>query len=116
MVSDMRRYGILLIAITIVAMLAPASAQAATTMVDIKNNMFSPQEITIKAGDTITWTNQDPATHNVDFDDDDDYDDYDIESPMLKKGETFSHTFNTPGTYSYDCDVHPFMKGKVIVQ
>ncbi|WP_048198534.1 cupredoxin domain-containing protein [Methanocella arvoryzae] len=115
----MRRLWILLLAITIVALLAPASAHAATTMVDIKNNMFTPQEITIKAGDTVTWTNQDPATHNVDFDDDDDYDDYDdmdIESPMLKQGETFSHTFNMPGTYSYDCDVHPFMKGKVIVQ
>lgn len=107
MVSDMR-YGILILAVIIVAMLAPASAQAASTMVDIRNNMFSPQEITVKAGDTVTWTNQDPAKHDVDF--------KDFKSPLLGKGETYSHTFETAGTYSYYCDVHPFMKGRVIVQ
>ncbi|WP_424357895.1 cupredoxin domain-containing protein [Methanocella sp. MCL-LM] len=98
----------MIIVIAIVAMLAPATAQAATMAVDMKNNMFTPQEITIQAGDTVTWTNQDQAKHDVNFGD--------FKSPLLSKGETYSHTFETAGTYDYVCDVHPFMKGRVIVQ
>ena len=89
-------------------LLASVSAHAATTAVNIQNNAFTPKDVTLKAGDTITWTNQDSVKHDVDFGT--------FKSPLLGKGETYSHSFATQGTYDYDCDVHPFMKGRVIVQ
>lgn len=107
MVSEMR-YITLLLAVTVLLGLTTLNALAATSTVDMKNNMFTPQEINIKAGDTVTWTNQDPAKHDVNFGD--------FKSPLLSKGETYFHTFETAGTYDYVCDVHPFMKGRVVVQ
>jgi amicyanin len=107
MVFDVR-YTTILLALILVAGLASAYAMAATSTVDIRNNAFTPQDITIKAGDTVTWTNQDTVKHDVDFDS--------FKSPLLGQGETYSHTFDKPGTYSYDCDVHPFMKGRVTAQ
>lgn len=107
MVSEMS-YKVILLAIVAATLLASVSAQAATTSVNIKNNAFSPQSVTIKAGDTVTWTNQDSVQHNVDFES--------FKSDLLSQGQTYSHTFDTPGSYSYDCDVHPFMKGTVIVK
>lgn len=107
MVSDMR-YTTILLAITVAVILASAGAMAATSAVEIKNSMFTPQQITVSAGDTVTWTNQDTAKHDVNFGS--------FKSPLLGQGETYSYTFNQPGTYSYGCDVHPFMKGSVTVQ
>ena len=90
-------------------MLVPVASHAATTTtVNIKDNQFTPQSVTIKAGDTVSWVNQDQMKHNVDLDT--------AKSPLLGKGETYSHTFDKPGKYSYECEVHPFMKGTVIVQ
>ncbi len=102
------RYTIFFLSVIILAALASAGALAATSTVDIKNNAFTPQDITVKAGSTVTWTNQDTVKHDVDFDS--------FKSPLLGQGETYSHKFDKPGTYSYDCDVHPFMKGRVTVQ
>lgn len=90
--------------------LVAVQAQAASTKsVSIKNFAFDPKEITIAAGDTVTWTNMDAARHDVDLDDNG-------HSPSLSKGETYSKTFDKPGTYDYDCDIHPNMKGRVIVK
>jgi amicyanin len=83
-------------------------ASAGTAQVNIKDYTFQPDQITIKKGDTITWTNMDAGPHDVKFKDSD--------SPDLKKGETYSKTFNEAGTFDYLCDIHPSMKGKVIVQ
>ncbi|HMK46690.1 MAG TPA: plastocyanin/azurin family copper-binding protein [Methanocella sp.] len=93
----------------VIVMLSMTVVHAATAAtVNIKDNQFTPQSVTIKAGDTVSWVNQDQVKHDVDLDT--------AKSPLLGKGETYSHTFDKPGKYSYDCDVHPFMKGTVIVQ
>jgi amicyanin len=86
-----------------------ASAAVATDAVHIKNFAFSPASITIKAGATVVWTNEDAIQHDVTFDGGG------IVSTTLNHNDTFSHTFLTAGTYHYICSIHPFMHGTVIV-
>jgi plastocyanin len=71
---------------------------------------FSPSSITVGAGETVTWTNNGsaPEGHNVSGGG--------LGSPTLHNGQSYSHTFTSPGTFSYICSIHPFMKGTVIVQ
>ena len=84
---------------------SPAPTQADVT---IKGSAFSPDTVTVAVHGTVKWTNQDIAAHTVNFNGD--------QSKQLANGDTFTKTFDTPGTYDYTCGIHPFMKGKVIVQ
>ncbi|NMH93256.1 cupredoxin family copper-binding protein [Pseudonocardia bannensis] len=79
----------------------------ATATVSIANFAFAPAAITVKAGTTVTWTNNDSAPHDVRGGP--------LQSPTLNKGGTFSHTFATPGTFRYICSIHPSMTGTVTV-
>lgn len=81
---------------------------ADTAQVLIKDFQFRPAEITIKQGDTVTWTHPGPASHTVKF--------ADSESGILKNGASYSKTFDMPGTFPYECGIHPYMKGTVIVK
>jgi YVTN family beta-propeller protein len=90
----------------------PASAPAAEVgaKVSIADFSFKANPITIKAGDSVTWNNDDGATHTVTFRDG---------SPgakSLKPGASFTRTFAKPGAYDYYCSFHPYMTGRVIVQ
>lgn len=88
---------------------APAPAPPpAPGQVTIKNFAFSPKEITINVGDTVTWTNQDSVTHTTTGSI--------WDSGNLGNGQTYSKTFDKAGTYDYICTIHPNMKGKVIVE
>lgn len=78
--------------------------------VQIKEFAFVPAAITISAGDTITWINQDAAPHDVKSED------KTLNSTTLSQGDSYRQTFNKPGTYTYICSFHPFMKGTVIVK
>jgi LPXTG-motif cell wall-anchored protein len=78
--------------------------------VSIKDFSFGPSSITVHVGDTVSWSNTGASEHtatasNGSFD-----------TGILKKGQSGSHTFNTAGTFSYICSVHPFMKGTVVVE
>ena len=84
-------------------------ATVATDAVHIKNFAFSPAAVTVKAGSTVVWTNDDSIQHDVTFDGGG------IASSTLNQNDTFSHTFPTAGTYHYICSIHPFMHGTVIV-
>ena len=86
----------------------PTASPAANT-VAIAGMAFSPDSITIKAGQTISWTNQDSITHTV-TDDQGGWD-----SGPLAPGKSYSQTFAKPGQYTYHCSIHPFMTGKIIV-
>jgi len=79
--------------------------------VQIQNFAFSPSSLTIKVGDTVTWTNKDTATHTVTSDSGGE-----LSSPSLNKGETYSHQFASAGVYDYHCTHHPSMKAKIIVE
>src|SRR5437764_7756186 len=109
-----------LITLTAIALgVVAAPAQAAD--VTIKNFSFMPSSITIAQGDAVKWTWAGPDTnHSVtstagqadSFDSDPGKTPSSLDHPP---GDTFSHTFNTPGTFTYMCKVHSFMTGKVVV-
>ncbi|MFE3188630.1 cupredoxin family copper-binding protein [Nocardia sp. NPDC059240] len=88
----------------------PAGPAAVT--VEVKDMKFSPADVTIKAGDTVTWKFDDSRPHDVQGVGDTSLG---INSPIIHKGE-WSHTFTTAGTYRYICSLHPDMKGTVTVQ
>ena len=79
--------------------------------ISIESYQFSPSTMTIKAGDSITWTNMDTVAHTVTSDSGNE-----LDSPRFGKGQTYTYTFNTPGTYNYHCTPHPSMKGTIIVK
>lgn len=82
-----------------------------TVEAKIINFAFVPTTIEINAGDTVVWENRDTVRHTVTSDSGDE-----MNSRLLGKGERYSHTFNTAGTYNYHCTPHPYMKGKVVVK
>jgi plastocyanin len=97
------------------AMLA-APAWGATTDVQVKGYSFSPANVTVAPGDTVTWHFAGPdLNHSVTADDGSFDSDPSTSSPLHAPGDTFAHTFPTAGTFSYHCKVHSFMTGKVVV-
>ncbi len=80
---------------------------------------FNPMEITIQAGESVTWTNQDIVPHTATSGNPGDADLGSIfRSEWLSQGGTFTHTFNDAGEFVYFCEVHPGMMrdAKVIVE
>jgi plastocyanin len=86
----------------------PATGGAA--QISMKNIAFTPADVTVKVGQTVTWTNDDAAQHDVVANDGT------FKSDLLGTGQTFSFTFTKAGTFAYYCAVHPQMKGTVTVQ
>lgn len=78
--------------------------------VTIEDFKFDPAPIRISVGDTVTWTNFDSATHTATSNG------AEFDSGYLKKGESFSFTFEQKGTFDYICTIHPYMEGTVIVE
>jgi amicyanin len=79
------------------------------THLTMQNFAFQPTNIQVKVGTTVTWTNQDNAPHSVTFKNGM------KDSGLLSQGQSFSYTFNTPGTYQYYCTVHPYMVATVTI-
>ena len=92
-----------------VVLLPTAPAEAASHAVMIHNYAYSPASLSIAQGDTVTWTNMDTAEHDVVVTSGP----VSFRSPMLSKGESWSYTFTTAGSYGYTCSVHPDMRGAV---
>jgi plastocyanin len=85
------------------------SAPVATTQVQmVKSYRFDPSSIRVKAGDTVTWTNNDNFTHTVEFDGQPDH--------KVERGKSISIRFSKPGSYHYVCSLHSRdMSGTVVV-
>jgi len=81
-----------------------------TSAVNIDSYKFNPNTLTVKKGTTVTWTNNDGATHTVTSNGA-----TGPASEILASGQTYSYMFDTVGTYAYHCNLHPSMKGTVIV-
>lgn len=79
-----------------------------THTVELSGFQFSPAALTIRAGDTVVWTNRDNVQHTVTFPD--------FGSPLFGNGGTYTHTFDKAGTFSYYCIPHPRMVGTITVQ
>jgi plastocyanin len=100
-----------MLAALLLGVVAVAHARAGTaTEVTASGHAFAPQEVTITAGDSVHWLGS--GTHNVHFDDE-----------SYRSGEPTSsldvtHSFTTPGTYTYYCEVHKIfgMTGTVVVK
>jgi plastocyanin len=90
---------------------AEETAVADVTAVRMEDFAFSPANIVIDAGTTVTWTNYDGVGHTVTSDDGDE-----LDSSLFARGETYSHTFETEGTFAYHCKPHPYMQGLVTVR
>jgi plastocyanin len=87
-----------------------ASAQAVDTEVKIDQHAFIPQRVSVKAGTTVTWINDDDVPHTVTSST------KLFKSKALDTGDKFSFTFTTPGAYQYFCSVHPYMTGAIVVE
>ena len=90
---------------------APTGPATNGASVTISGFAFKAGAVKVKTGSTVIWGNHDTTTHTVTstggpatFD-----------SGDLAVGKTFSHTFTTPGTYSYHCSIHASMTGTVVV-
>ena len=100
---------------------SPTSAAGGST-VAIADFAFSPRTLTVTAGATVTWTNNDGAPHTVTATDGPSISAQTtgaFDSGNLGQGQTFSFTFDKAGTYYYDCTLHAAqasMHGTVVVQ
>ncbi|MFL6347466.1 MAG: plastocyanin/azurin family copper-binding protein [Nitrososphaeraceae archaeon] len=84
---------------------------------EMGDQAYDPNPVNVKAGDTVTWTNDDSQIHTVTSgtDSSDPNMEKEFDSSMLSQNQTFSHKFNTAGEFPYFCQLHPTMVGKVIV-
>ena len=77
----------------------------------IKDFHFSPETLTVKSGEKVTWINRDEEPHTV----------VSVQKRFKKSGaldtdQEFTITAGAPGTYTYFCSVHPKMTGTIVVE
>jgi plastocyanin len=107
--KTMRHISLLAATVVAVIALAVTDAMAATMTVRIANFTFEPETLTVPAGTTVTWVNDDDIPHLV------------IEkegrfrSSALDTNDSYSQTMSAPGTVEYFCALHPHMTGKIVV-
>ena len=105
----LRTTSLLLTSLLCLPLLAADKAEKTDkTKVTIKNLEYSPDSVTIKAGETVVWTNKDDRDHTVTA--------KDFTSGTISVGDTYEHKFDKAGTYAYSCKYHPRMKGTVVVK
>jgi plastocyanin len=80
------------------------------TKILVKDFMFVPTSLTVKAGSTVTWANMDDEPHSVVSDTGL------FRSGAMDTNESFSFKFEQPGTYHFTCSIHPRMVGTIVVQ
>jgi plastocyanin len=84
--------------------------EASGTDVTIADFAFDPGDLTVSAGDTVTWTNDDGTEHTVTSDDDA------FDSGDISGGDTFEQTFDEAGEFAYHCSIHSQMSGTITVE
>jgi len=100
--------------VTLFVFLLPGLAEEASSTPIAKNasiliefQVFTPNNLTVETGTTVTWLNADRDFHKIKGDK--------FESENLIRGDTFSYTFDKAGTYEYMDALNPSVKGKIIV-
>lgn len=106
---DTFRFGVALVALPLTAAIARADGHATTHTVVIRDFAFTPADIQINAGDSITWINEDNARHsatdlNGAFD-----------TGLLSQGQEATMTFSGAGRFEYRCTPHAKMRGTVTI-
>lgn len=100
------------ILITMMCLFVSSIAFAAEVEVGQKDKQFTKKNVTIKVGDSVKFTNNDPFFHNV-------FSLSDLKTFDLgsyPKGQSKSVKFEKPGTYDIECAIHPNMQMKVKVE
>jgi plastocyanin len=92
----------------VAVMAAPVGKESAVVTID--KFTFAPQRVTVKAGTTVTWSNNDDTPHVVASST------KSFRSKALDTDDKFSFTFNTAGVYEYFCSLHPHMTGTIVVE
>jgi plastocyanin len=102
----------LLAAVALAAFLPAGAAMAAapSTTVHIRDDAFMPASLWVKAGETVTFINDDDDAHTATADD------ASWDSEGLNQGQKWTHAFAKTGKIAYHCTVHPMMHGTVIVR
>lgn len=97
---------------------APSNTNSSTPnasegKISIENMAFTPSQISVTKGSTVTWTNNDSTTHTV-------VDDLsNVGGPAsgdIAPGASYSFTFNKTGSFQYHCSIHPSMRGTIVVK
>jgi plastocyanin len=96
--------------LTIVLAVAGATAPPAGATVHITNFAFDPATLTVAAGTTVRFVNDDPEAHTVTARDGS------FNSDGLDTNDSWSFRFTKHGDYAYFCQLHPYMKGTVVVK
>jgi len=78
--------------------------------VAIAEFLFGPEKVTVKQGQTITWTNVDDSPHQVTV-----MGETTLRTPVVLKGQSTALRFDYAGSYGYICGLHPGMKGQIEV-
>jgi plastocyanin len=92
------------------ALPAAAADGPASNRIVVKDFMFAPVSLTIKAGSSVTWANFDDEPHTVVSDTGL------FRSGAMDTNESFSFKFDKPGTYHFACSIHPRMVGTIVVE
>ncbi len=98
------------------ATLPPSQSTAPITQPEIRqitiaSFAFAPASVTVKAGTTVKWTNNDGAPHSI-ISSDGQF----TASAVLTNSGSYQFKFDKPGTYTYACGLHPSMSGTIVVQ
>lgn len=98
-------------ALAVLALFSLAALAQTVVEVSIEAYRFTPPQISIRAGDSVLWRNQEKRTsHSVVFPAEGG-----LESERLFPGESWQRRFDQPGRYEYQCGPHPEMKGLILV-
>ena len=87
----------------------PATTAPAATTIHIKDFAYRPTPATVHVGERITFINDDDEAHTVTATD------KSYDSGGLDTGNRWQHVFTAPGTYTYFCALHPYMKASIVV-
>ena len=87
------------------------SAGGEEQRVEIADQAFDPDTLTVAVGTTVTWVSADPNLPHTSNSEDEVW-----FSGTLNEGDDFSYTFEEAGTFAYFCEVHPSMTGTIVVE
>ena len=111
---------VLVLGLFLASMLAACSGESNDTTesaggdeqrIEIANQAFDPETVTVAVGTTVTWVSADPNLPHTSNSEDEIW-----FSGTLNEGDEFPFTFDEPGTYAYFCEVHPTMTGTIVVE
>ncbi len=111
---------VLVLGLVLASLLAACSGESTDTTesaggdeqrIEIANQAFDPETVTVAVGTTVTWVSADPNLPHTSNSEDEIW-----FSGTLNEGDEFPFTFDEPGTYAYFCEVHPTMTGTIVVE